>query len=814
VTEDQVQVPAQRRGGSEAAQGTGNKKIPKAAASSRNEKGWKKEERATVAGRRERNPEKYFDPSYGREAAEKARAEGLAAVRVPRREQFDKKEFDKRVRKEPGANSMTRESREALRREIAQFARSLPSEDRQLFWSGKRLSRKTRDELAARVEEPRGEGATRGLRFADEPPAKANEAGRPNIHQLALLMDLWDTGDVLLTELVMDILVHGQNLAYNGSREIGRTVRPPRCPHDPGSPEFDVMVQQADKDVEEGRAAPFREQPPEGFFRAVPIKMVEKPGKEHLDVRDGKRWRMVKNYSWGRGRSVNGQSDKVEQPAGDWEDVVRHFINAGKDAYIVKWDEEGAYAQLKIREADRPLTYFYVPTRGWSYRLAGDFGHATCGYAWDAVGRALVTAFHVMSHRAIISDGGVELRELERPAEKELPKADEKPEGGWARRSGVEVMLSPRGKRMLDRVAVRREEGMVDMRYIARWVDDFIKVTSTEKEADKARSLVLFLHARYGIKLAPDKLEGPQRKADFGGGDFITKGTWLSIPRKKRDKYARDLERMVKGEEVDVRFMDTMVGRMGWCTRFFPKGKPFVKGMRAFKASLETQTAKARARASKFKGFSLPQRKPSGAALTDAEFWLQVMRDAPATFAPLHHQHPADAQVHVHMDWGMGGIKGGKGQSRQQRPNFVGVYVLTTGDYTVIEVPPEWMHDASPASLEALGPVVFGVTFPDIARGRHCVLYSDCEPFVLADNKHGRSNSPTMDKALKVSALLQITLNARFTIMKIPRVANLADALSKQDMKRFREECGRQLQPKASPTKSSLPTPRSFWRRL
>jgi hypothetical protein len=761
-----------------------------------------------------RDPGQFFDPTYGREAAERARAEGLATVKVPRQGKFDEEEFGKVVKKEPEANRLTGGARLALRGEIEEFAKSLSDTDRQLFWRGKRLSKEKRDELAAVTEESRGKGATRGLRFADEPPATANEMGKPNIHQLALLMDLWDTGDVLLTELVMDILIHGQNLAYNGSRRISNKGRPPSCPHRPGSPEFDVMVQQADADVREGRAAPFMERTPGGFFRAVPIKMVEKPGKEQLEVRDSKRWRMVKNYSWGRGKSVNGQSDKVEQPAGDWEDVIWHFIHAGKDAYIVKWDEEGAYAQLKIREVDRCLTYFYVPTRGWSYRLAGDFGHATCGYAWDAVERALVTAFHVMSHRVIVGDKGIEVRKLERPGEGELPEADEKPEGGWARRSSMEVMLSPRGKKILSGAAVQNEEGMVDMRYVARWVDDFIKVTSTKKEAEKARRMVLFLHARYGIKLAPDKLEGPQRKADFGGGDFIAKGTWLSIPGKKRDKYARDLERMVVGEEVDIKFMDTMVGRMGWCTRFFPKGKPFVKGMRAFKASLETQTAKARARGRRFEGFSLPKRKPTEAAARDAEFWLQVMRTAPATFAPLHHQHPAKAQIHVHMDWGMGGIKGREGQSRKQRPNFVGLYVLTTGDYTIVKVPPEWMDNASPASLEALGPVVFGVAFPDIARGRHSILYSDCEPFVLADNKHGRSDSPAMDQALKVSALLQITLNARFTIMKIPRDANLADALSKQDMTRFKEECGQQLPPKASPTKSSLPTPRSFWRRL
>ena len=96
----------------------------------------------------------------------------------------------------------------------------------------------------------------------------------------------------------------------------------------------------------------------------------------------------------------------------------------------------------------------------------------------------------------------------------------------------------------------------------------------------------------------------------------------------------------------------------------------------------------------------------------------------------------------------------------------------------------------TPASLEALGPVVFGVAFPDIARGRHSILYSDCEPFVLADNKHGRSDSPAMDQALKVSALLQITLNARFTIMKIPRVANLADALSKRVIGKARQFFG------------------------
>ncbi len=175
------------------------------------------------------------------------------------------------------------------------------------------------------------------------------------------------------------------------------------------------------------------------------------------------------------------------------------------------------------------------------------------------------------------------------------------------------------------------------------------------------------------------------------------------------------------------------------------------------------------------------------------------MRSAPATFAPLHHQRVEEAQVHAHMDWGLGGIRGKEGERLEARRNFVGVYILSTGEYTIAEIPKEWLKD-----LEALGPVVFGATFSDTARGRHCVLYSDCEPFVRADNRYGRSSSPPLDMALKVSALLQITLNARFTIY---------DSLSKQEEERFRKECGPMLQPKASPTKPRLPTPQSFWKR-
>ena len=228
------------------------------------------------------------------------------------------------------------------------------------------------------------------------------------------------------------------------------------------------------------------------------------------------------------------------------------------------------------------------------------------------------------------------------------------------------------------------------MRYVSRWVDDFIKVSKDKQEAEKVRRLVIFLHTRYGVKLAKDKLEGPQRRADFGGGDFIAKGTWLSIPKEKRIKYARDLERVVAGEMMDVKFMDTVVGRLQWCTRFFPKGKPFVKGMRAFKEVMEKATRRAEKGSNGGKQ-GLLRLQPSGAARRDAEFWLQVMRSAPATFAPLHHQRVEEAQVHAHMDWGLGGIRGREGERLETRRNFVGVYVLSTGEYTVAEVPKEWM---------------------------------------------------------------------------------------------------------------------------
>ncbi len=257
---------------------------------------------------------------------------------------------------------------------------------------------------------------------------------------------------------------------------------------------------------------------------------------------------------------------------------MRDFIKADKEGYIVKWDEEGAYAQIRIREVDRPLTTFHVPTRGWSQRVAGDFGNATCGYAWDAVGRAIVTAFHIMSHRAVIQGSKVRLKKLKLEGV-EVPDEWQGSTQGWAKRSRKEVMLSPRGERILEGMEVKVEEGMVDMRYVSRWVDDFIKVSKNKQEAEKVRRLVIFLHTRYGVKLAKDKLEGPQRRADFGGGDFIAKGTWLSIPDEKRIKYAGDLEKVVAGEMIDVKFMDTVRGGpLAMVHEVLPQGEAICEG--------------------------------------------------------------------------------------------------------------------------------------------------------------------------------------------------------------------------------------------
>jgi hypothetical protein len=665
---------------------------------------------------------------------------------------------------------------------------SLSAEDRSLFDAGRRLSEATRLSLLASMTT--AEKSARGLCFATPLPSafprryKETMNKRRHVHARRILMDLWDYADVLWLDLAADVFMHGMNMDFPKAFPPFKQFRNARLTDELQ----DALIQSTQDDIDAGHTDGFFATPPFKCGFCVPSVLVQK--------KDGTQ-RICKNYSK---PEVNEITGAVAIHPQIFSHAVSAFVEAGRGCFIVVWDVEGAYPTLRIQVADQPLTQSYVPNKGYTYRIAGDFGAAVCGYRWQLFGgRLLSTLYASMAPRMrwVASRRLVAVATLpvnhNRPTQSQirLSPALYTSLGVWG---AQEQMFSVAGKLLLaDRGALS------SVGSTTRNTDDFFLPVRSWKEAIEVSSCIQFLHRRYQFPLKVAKF-GIGREGKYDGIIFDSVLMQLSIPP---EKIARGLELTsvaLPGRKVSIKDVERIAGLLQWMAKVFPSIRPW---LRSFYAWLKVQSEVVAGNEALSDDSRIATLSPTAAR--DLAFLRALLLSgvrSRSVFLRAASAGPAAVQVVIHLDWGMTPTHCCAGVS------------LTSGEW-FIHTPSTRLVDALCPMGVANSPALEGCTVPialftleQEVRGKVVLLCMDSLAFVQAATK-SRSSSAPIEELLKIISSAQVVLNCFVLFDFIHTHTNLADPLTRDQIQSFRTRCGESgLRTKDSPLTSLLPPTR------
>lgn len=188
-----------------------------------------------------------------------------------------------------------------------------------------------------------------------------------------------DRHDRLRVLLLLDSIRNGVNIGYDGPRD--QTLRLPH--HGSASDNPEAVEDYYAKEMAKGRVTRWLDAPPFKHFKAQPIGVVPKTvdGKE-----TGKR--IINDLSAGGVEAVNAFIHKIEVQYGDYEDLVNLIVDAGKGAFLSKFDVKSAFRLLAVRLCDLSLQVVEWKER-YAVDLALVFGGRSSPPIWDRVAAAL-----------------------------------------------------------------------------------------------------------------------------------------------------------------------------------------------------------------------------------------------------------------------------------------------------------------------------------------------------------------------------------------------------------------------------------------
>lgn len=702
-----------------------------------------------------------------------------------------------------------RQSRDA-RRFIASFELYLTAEEVVTFRSGHRLSPDQVHDLVTELgtDQAREKGVRMSYEptpdFTDEDLDRLRHATRsddePTVDVKFFLAQLWFYADPLWLELCADAHSHGINMAFNASAGAARRSarNMPMTAH-----KRRKLMEILDDDIQKGRAEGWYKEPPFKAYEIIPLGLVPKNIDEDI-------WRAIKNWSAGQGLSVNANSDTMHIPFGLFERAVEALHRAGKNVHFLKWDISGAYATIRIRPADRRLTVFHVPGKGYSHRNSCDFGGRVFGYRWEVCGGRLCSTLYRVAGPRITGVFNTGTRPTLAPfiPPFDVPKGGlrhdpllKKPKGGWVDLSR-EIMSHPFGElRLLARDRQSAVEGALQkIPETPRFVDDSMAPCVSKEEAFALGNAVIFIHAALGIKLEPKKWSHVVTHTDFHGIEFWRAFT-LAYPECKKETLKKRLLKIIRGEKHETSDLESAIGTCVFALKVYPQARGNLHHL------FELLTYDRRA--DNGVGPAAPARHyhmTTEEARRQAQFWLRLIEIAEpvaTSFVRPGAARDSAATVIGHCDWGM--------SSGQQG---WGLALLSHNEYAMAPVPDACAiactgakGDPSSPALEAWAADFSLNTIGERARSRVVLLFSDNIPFILAFHKC-TSPSKALAAALRALSITQARLGCLLLLRYVPTDDNLSDPLSRNKLQEFlRRIAGLEYYAPPSPIKPRLPTP-------
>lgn len=670
----------------------------------------------------------------------------------------------------PGGRAISSVERRQLTAYLEAFRLHLSDADPPsvpVFNSGYRLSPSARAALMASLTP--SDVSERGLRFVDPPVSPPPFPA--DLHSQAFIADLWSFADPLQLDLIADVRHQGMHLAFNPPTTLEELAAAPRRPNvaKPGSPEMAIILEKVKADIAAGKAiGPFASRPPNAI--AIPLFLTDKGDVPDPHFTDADRHRLVRNWSDARLTKFGSITAHTDAPTSSMSPFRAAFADfarlcalpATTDAHALSFDQEDAYAQLRIAPGQSHLMSSHIPGFGWFVRTVGDFGHRTCGIRFEQRAKLFALACLVLSpFLRVHDDGRVVL--LHSFGDVSLGPHPEEGFGSLARHK---PLFSPAGWRRHLRNQARvhhLEEGWhrVDLSPLHRWVDDFVGWAPDPPTAVRTAQAVAFLHRRYNFNLKPSKfLLG--RQADFGGVTMVGPAAAMVLPDPKRSRYTLRLAHALAAPALSHNQWERVIGPPAWVARVFDTHTSALQ-------PLFVEMGKARARSS-----PLPTTPRSRRALA---FWLEAIKLAPGTIAATQFTDPRSPSSWdgvVHIDW-----------APVDSEQVVGVYVISHALYSIAPIP-KWFLDAFPQSphpsspaCEAMGLYLFLSIFADLVQGRTFAIFNDNISWLLCYPSLS-SESQALDCALKLAALTALSTATRLVPLFVPTDSNLADPASRR----------------------------------
>jgi hypothetical protein len=302
----------------------------------------------------------------------------------------------------------------------------------------------------------------------------------------------------------------------------------------------------------------------------------------------------------------------------------------------------------------------------------------------------------------------------------------------------------------------RMMERIVGVSCVVHYVDDFLFVVNTLEAAQRHLTDTLALCASIGLPMAADKTEGPTQWLTFLGIELNTLAMTASLSARRLAEVRQLLLEWEGKEHATCDALESLVGRLQWCTQVIRPARPFLARIRAFMYA--------------HMRIGPGPHKLNNEVREDIRWWSDIAPTWNGISLLYDLEWTQADKLELFTDACKEGLGGVFGDQWIARP-------WTRVERQRATTP----HGVSMPFLELLALVLAAATWGSQWAARRVVFRSDCLPVVMAINQR-RSHVPRMHELVRHLTVLAIRDSYDFRCDHIAGVKNVAaDALSRGD---------------------------------